>query len=255
MMNPITLAMWSGPRNISTAMMRSWGNRADTVVVDEPLYAYYLTRTEHQHPGADEIVAHYETDWRRVVQQLTAGVPNGKQIYYQKHMTHHILDEVELGWVLSLTNCFLIRNPAEVIASQSKVFEQYPQIDQTGIPQQVRIFEYVCQHTGKIPPVIDASDVLKSPRQTLSALCDALSIPFEEGMLQWGPGSRPTDGIWAKYWYHAVEQSTAFKPYEPQAVELPPSLQPMLDACNALYATMFAHRLAGTSRVQEQDTI
>src|SRR5262245_10003150 len=142
MTGPLRLAMWSGPRNISTAMMRSWGNRDDCAVIDEPLYAHYLAVTHKPHPGADEVIATGETDWRKVVEQLTTDVPGDKPIYYQKHMTHHLLPKVGREWLQKLTNCFLIRHPRQVLASYVKVIET-PVLQDTGFPQQTEIFEWV----------------------------------------------------------------------------------------------------------------
>ncbi|MEL6149402.1 MAG: HAD family hydrolase [Chloroflexota bacterium] len=237
------IAMWSGPRNISTAMMRSWGSRADTFVHDEPFYANYLTKTHHTHPGEDEVVAVHENDWQKVVEQITGPVPDGSIIYYQKHMTHHMLDHIALDWILEMTNCFLIREPREVILSLAKKLPTDPQLDQTGIPRQLELFEYVRDMTGKIPPVIDAKDVLTDPRRTLTRLCEALDLPFDDAMLQWEPGRRATDGVWAKYWYASVEQSTGFKPYQPNPEPVPEHLQPVVDECEALYQQLAVHRL------------
>lgn len=236
------IAMWSGPRNISTAMMRSWENRADTFVHDEPFYAYYLHQTGYDHPGAADVIAAYENDWRKVVEQLTGEIPEGKHVYYQKHMTHHILPEMDKAWLLKVTNCFLIREPRRVILSFSKVIPN-PSIEQTGIPQQVELFNYVREQTGQNPPVLDAKDVLLNPRGALTALCAALDVPFDEAMLSWQAGTRPTDGNWAKYWYASVEKSTSFMPYDDDDTPLPPELQPMQAECDALYAEMMAQRL------------
>lgn len=236
------IAMWSGPRNISTAMMRAWENRADTVVHDEPLYAHYLQYTGIDHPGKDEVIATYETDWRAVAAQLTGVVPDNKAIYYQKHMTHHMLDHIERDWMLSLTNCFLIREPTRVIVSLAKVLPN-PTIEQTGIPQQVALFRYVQQETGTTPTVIDARDVLTDPRRILSALCERINIPFDDAMLSWRAGKRETDGIWAKYWYTSVEASTGFMPYKPESRTVPDHLRHMLDECHALYEELAAYRI------------
>jgi hypothetical protein len=236
------IAMWSGPRNISTAMMRSWGSRADTVVHDEPFYAHYLTRTEHDHPGAEEVIAAYSTDWQTIVQQITAPLPSGKTIYYQKHMTHHMLEHISLSWMLQMDNCFLIREPRQVIASFSKVIAE-PKLDQIGFPRQLELFRYVRQQTGKIPPVIDAADVLRDPRGTLSRLCAVLELPFDEAMLKWEAGKRATDGVWAKYWYAAVEQSTGFMPYAPDDSILPAHMHELSQASQVLYDEMAAYKI------------
>jgi Sulfotransferase domain len=239
---PRYIAMWSGPRNISTAMLRSWGNRADTWVVDEPFYAHYLTQTDHDHPGADAIIATYENDWRKVAQHLTGPIPHAKAIYYQKHMTHHMLPHMDTAWMRQVTNCFLLREPRLVVKSFAKVIA-HPQIDQTGFPQQLEIFNTVRSYIGKIPPVIDAKDVLLDPRGTLSKLCDALDVPFDAAMLSWAAGKRATDGIWAQYWYAAVEQSTGFMPYEPDETPAPDYLQALVDECQAMYDELAQYRL------------
>src|SRR5690606_21943641 len=155
------------------------------------------------------IIATYENDWQRLAANLTGEIPEGKSIYYQKHMTHHMLPHITKGWMLKLSNCFLIREPSRVILSFSKVIPN-PEIEQTGFPQQLEIFHFIREQTGKIPPVLDAKDVLKDPRRALSALCAAIGIPFMEEMLSWSAGKRETDGIWAKHWYASVEASTSF---------------------------------------------
>jgi hypothetical protein len=238
----IRIAMWSGPRNISTAMLRSWGNRPDTFVCDEPLYAHYLRQTGADHPAAAEIVAHYETDWRRVVQGLTGDPPEGAAIYFQKHMTHHLLPAIELDWLARLRNWFLIRDPREVLTSYIKIAPR-PTLDDLGLPQQVRLFEWVRRHAGVVPPVLDAGDVLADPRGALTRLCAALGVPFLEAMLAWPPGRRATDGIWAPHWYGAVEKSTGFQPYQPKPDRVPDHLAGLLGECQALYQELYRHRL------------
>src|ERR1051326_7597400 len=169
---PITgIAMWSGPRNISTAMMRAWGNRPDTVVVDEPFYAFYLKATGIKHPGAEEVIARGETDWRKVVEQCRRGVGaiTDKTIFYQKQMTHHLLPQVSRDWLRDVTNCFLIRDPAKVIASYIKKNPE-PELEDLGFLQQVEIFDFVCSQTGSVPAVIDADDVLRDPDGMLRLL-------------------------------------------------------------------------------------
>src|ERR1043166_7056887 len=159
-MSAIRIAMWSGPRNISPAMMRAWGNRPDTAVIDEPFYAYYLERTGKDHPLACEVIAAGETDWRTIAKQLTQGpVPGSKPIFYQKHMTQHLLPEGGHEWIGQLTNCFLIRDPREVILSYIKK-NPAPTLEDLGFVQQVDIFDYVYRHTALVPSVIDARDVL-----------------------------------------------------------------------------------------------
>src|SRR5438874_3989370 len=164
--------MWSGPRNISTAMMRAWGNRADTAVVDEPFYAYYLEQTGKRHPGADEVIARGEIDWRKIVARLTKGpLPPGKRIFFQKQMTHHLLPEIDREWIVDLTNCFLIRDPREVILSYIRK-NPAPALEDLGFVQQCEIFNFVRERTNSIPPVVDAKDVLQNPERTLRSLCN-----------------------------------------------------------------------------------
>jgi hypothetical protein len=239
---PIRIAMWSGPRNISTAMMRSWGSRPDTFVCDEPFYAHYLQATGRNHPGANAVIASGETDWRRVVERLTGPVPEGKRIFYQKQMTHHLLPQIDRDWLSAVTNCFLIRDPCEVITSYIKKNHE-PTLEDLGFAQQAEIFEWVRAHTATIPPVIDARDVLKNPRTILDLLCDALGVEFNDAMLSWPPGLRATDGIWAKHWYGEVAGSTSFRRYQPKDELVPERLREMQDRCRECYERLYEYRL------------
>ncbi len=236
------IAMWSGPRNISTALMRSWGNRPDTFVCDEPFYAHYLVQTKSAHPGADEVIRHQENDWRKVADWLTGPIPEGKTIFYQKHMAHHLLPNMERNWLDRVTNCFLIREPREMLTSLLHFLPQ-PTLADTGLPQQVEIFRQVRERTGHTPPVVDARDVLDNPRRTLELLCDALNVPFTKAMLSWPPGRRATDGVWAKYWYAAVEKTTSFQPYTPKPEAVPESLRGLHEQCEELYQQLYPQRL------------
>jgi hypothetical protein len=234
--------MWSGPRNISTAMMRSWGNRPDTTVIDEPFYAFYLKASGKRHPFANEVIAHGETDWRKVVAQLTGPIPNGKKILFQKHMTHHLLSEVDREWLGTVTNCFLIRDPAEVIRSYIKKNED-PSLEDLGFVQQVEIFDWACDHTEDIPPVIDAKDVLENPERMLRLFCDAVGLEFDQAMLSWPAGLREADGIWAKHWYAEVAESTSFQPYRPKNESVPERLREIHDRCRECYERLYQYRL------------
>jgi hypothetical protein len=236
------IAMWSGPRNISTALMRSWGNRPDTFVCDEPLYAHYLLNTGVTHPGADEVIRHHETDWRKVVEWLTGPIPEGKAVFYQKHMTHHLLPEIDRGWFDRLTHAFLIREPREVVTSFVRIAGT-PRLEDTGYPQQWEIFEHVRRRTGRTPPVLDARDVLDDPPRRLRRLCDALDVEFTDAMLSWPAGPRATDGVWAKHWYDAVLKTTTFGPYRPKGEPVPPALHGLLDEAEAIYRRLYEHRL------------
>src|SRR6266436_2563464 len=238
----IRIAMWSGPRNISTAMMRAWGNRDDTVVIDEPFYAYYLQASGKHHPGADEVIAAGETDWPTVVAHLTGPIPDGKQIFFQKQMTHHLLPEIDREWLGAVTNCFLIRDPREVIGSYIKKRE-VSALEDLGFVQQAEIFDFVRARTNAVPPVIDAKDVLESPEQMLRLLCEAVGVEFTKSMLSWPPGLRETDGVWAKHWYGEVANTTSFQPYRPRQYELPESSRDLYARCRDCYERLHKYRL------------
>lgn len=234
--------MWSGPRNISTAMMRAWENRPDTAVCDEPLYGHYLLETGLDHPGRDDVIASQETDWRKVIADLKGPIPGGRTVFYQKHMTHHFLAGIGHGWLDGMVNCFLIRDPREVIASYARARSD-PTIHDLGFPQQLEIFERVQSRTGRTPPVLDSRDILENPRRMLGLLCDAVGVAFSETMLKWPPGPRPTDGVWAKHWYESVERSTGFAPYRPPGLAVSDALLPLVEACEPYYRRLHAVRL------------
>jgi len=241
---PIRIAMWSGPRNISTALMRALGNRPDTFVIDEPFYAFYLRATGKKHPGAEEIIAIGETDWRKVVEQCRRrlSAPGGKKIFYQKQMTHHLLPEIDREWLVGMTNCFLIRDPREVILSYMKR-QSDPTLEDLGFVQQAEIFNWVRARTGSTPPVIDASDVLQNPERILRLLCTAAAIEFDESMLSWPSGLRETDGVWARYWYCEVAKSTSFQPYKPKKGIVPDRLHELYEQCREYYERLYEYRL------------
>lgn len=223
-------------------MMRAWENRDDTHVVDEPFYAHYLHVTDANHPGAGEVIARGETDAAAVIAQLTGPIPRGKRMFYQKQMTHHLLPDIARDWLMEVTNCFLIRDPADVIASYTKKNHE-PTLEDVGFVQQEEIFDFVRSHSGKLPPVIDAADVLREPRRSLTMLCQAIGVDFTDAMLSWPAGRRNTDGVWAKHWYAEVERSTGFQPFRERAVELPPRLREVHERCCAVYERMRVHRL------------
>lgn len=211
----IRLAMWSGPRNISTALMRSWENRPDSKVVDEPLYAYYLNETQLNHPGRDEVVAAGEPDWRTAVAELTGPQPAGVAVYYQKHMTHHLIPQLPRDWITELDNVLLIRDPFEVVVSYLRTRSDVVAED-IGLVQATQLYEQL----GPQTPVIDAADFLQNPQGYLRWLCDRFGLPFTERMLSWPAGPRDSDGVWAPYWYDAVLASTGFEAYRPREVHL-----------------------------------
>ena len=239
--------MWSGPRNISTALLRSWGSRSDTAVVDEPLYAFYLASTGLDHPGRDAILAAQSTDWQTVAAHLTGPVPDERAVFYQKHMAHHLLPEVGRDWLSSFRHALLLREPRAMLASLAKVLPAPPRVEDTGLPQQVELFERFAKEEGRPPPVIDSREVLENPEGMLRALCIALGVPFDPAMLAWEAGPRDTDGVWARYWYGTVEQSIGFAPPRPEAAaDLPEHLLDVLEECERHYAVLHPHRLRAT---------
>ncbi|MCA9242441.1 MAG: hypothetical protein KDA32_00690 [Phycisphaerales bacterium] len=241
----VRIAMWSGPRNISTAMMRAWESRDDAAVVDEPLYAHYLLATGADHPGRDEVLATHDADWRSVVARLLGPISGGRAILFQKHMAHHLLDSMSREWLTEMRHAFLIRHPREMLISLSKNLPD-PKLADTGLPQQVEILEYVECRAGAPAPILDARDVLENPRGMLTALCAALAVPFQEAMLSWPPGRRATDGVWAPHWYANVERSTGFAPYRPPTEPLAPALEPLLAECMPYYERLRANRLTAS---------
>jgi hypothetical protein len=182
-----------------------------------------------------------ETDWRKVVANLIGSIPNGRRVFYQKQMTHHFLPEVSRDWLRKVTNCFLIRNPAEVIASYIKNRE--PTVEDIGFVQQAEIFDFVRCQTGAVPTVIDADDVLRDPERILRLSCDAIGVEFSDAMLSWPPGARQTDGVWAKYWYAEVERSTSFRPWRERKIKVPEGLREVHERCRQIYEQLYQHRL------------
>ena len=232
------IAMWSGPRTVSTALMRAWENRADTIVTDEPLYAFYLDRTGIDHPGREAVIASQPTDWRVVLAGLTgAPLPPGVAISYAKHMTHHLLPEVDRAALAPLRHAHLIRDPRELLASYARVRTE-PTIDDLGLRQQAEIFE---AFGG---PVVDSRDLLTDPEGILRALCQALDVPFDAEMLSWPAGPRDSDGVWAPHWYASVHASTGFAAYRPSADPLPARLEPLARRCLPYFARLHEHRIS-----------
>jgi len=238
----VRLAMWSGPRNISTAMMRSWENRPDTEVIDEPFYAAYLQRTGLDHPGRQEVLASQPTDAAEVVAGLLAPAPEGVQVLYSKQMTHHLDMAEDRGWLGELRNVLLIRDPREVVASYVRSREACEPED-IGIWQQVTLADELVDLTDDDVPVIDAADFLRSPEAHLRWLCDWLGIPFTGRMLHWPAGPRRSDGVWAPHWYDAVWASTGFAAYRPREVELSEHDAAVAEACRPAYDLLAARRL------------
>ena len=228
------ISMWSGPRNISTALMRSFENRSDTTVIDEPFYSCFLKNTGIKHPLYREVIEKYDSSWSNIANILTGPIPNNKNIWYQKLMTHHWTDNQSLDWTINTKNCFLIRNPKDVILSYLKIHKDVtPEL--TGLPQQIHIFNYIKEKTNKIPIVINSEDILKNPKLMLQKLCNLLDIPFLEPMLSWPTGKRDSDGIWGEYWYKNVVKTSSFSKPSRKNEKLPGQFSSLLDECNTYY--------------------
>lgn len=210
--------MWSGPRNISTAMMRAFENRPDTIVVDEPFYACYLKETGIDHPGRDLILREQPSDWRRVADALMAPLPQGVRIFYQKHMCHHMIPGVGTSWMSGMQHAFLIRDPRRLVASYVKTRAEVTLAD-IGVERQLELFDQVADARGTLPPVIDSADILARPAEALRDLCKYLNIPFDTNMLSWPKGKRDSDGVWAPWWYENVENTTGFEAQNPKPIE------------------------------------
>jgi hypothetical protein len=238
----LRIAMWSGPRNLSTAMMRSFGSRADTFVSDEPFYGCFLEKTGADHPMRDEVIAAMECDWSSVMGALRGPVPNGSPVWYQKHMWHHMAGPVGYGDFAGFTHAFLIREPERMIASYLRKRES-AQFENFGLDRQAEFFAREADRLGRAPPVVDANDVLTNPRAVLSTLCGALGIPWDDAMLSWAPGRRATDGVWAAHWYNAVERSTGFGPPETDPVKLPNDARHLADRCQPYYEGLAAYKI------------
>jgi hypothetical protein len=237
------LAMWSGPRNISTAMMYSFGNRPDCEAWDEPFYGFSLQHHGNDHPMRNEIIASMETDWERLVNKCTT--PSAKPLLYQKHMTHHMLDGYDRSFIRQLTNAFLIREPARVLASYT---QKWADVDlrAIGFIEQAEIFDMVAQHLGYAPPVVDSDDILADPRDVLTKLCTACGINFDDAMLKWPKGPKSFDGVWAPHWYNAVWESEGFATPARKDITLPKQLRHIADAAQPYYERLKAHALTAT---------
>ncbi len=236
------IAMWSGPRNISTAMMRAWENRPDTFVTDEPFYACYLNTTGLDHPGRDAVIASQSTSWDEVINECQHLTKSGCEIHYQKHMTQHMLPDMQLNWIDSLVNVFLIRSPEEVVASYAKARPDLTAED-LGFAQQHRLYQHVSEHIHNKPLVLTTKQVLTDPEKSLRLICDYSGISFHASMLQWPAGKRDSDGAWAPWWYHNVEKSTGFSPYVKKQLTLDNNQQQIAARCQPYYMAMLEHTL------------
>ncbi len=227
----LKLSVWSGPRNVSTALMYSFRGRPDTLVVDEPLYGHYLSVVDAGHPGDEEVVAAMETDAEKVIRETLLG-PCERPVHFFKNMAHH-LEGLDRGFLGGLTNALLVRDPQEMLPSLAEQLPS-PALRDTGLARQVEILDLELGR-GTAPVVLDARELLLDPRGVLEAACARLGIPFYEEMLSWPAGPKPEDGVWAKHWYAGVHSSTAFAPYKPKTQPFPERLRPLLEECRPLY--------------------
>jgi hypothetical protein len=235
--------MWSGPRNLSTAMMRSFGSRSDTFVSDEPFYGCFLKDTGADHPMREETIASMDCDWRSVMHTLSGDPTDGSPVWYQKHMWHHMTGPIGYGDFADFRHAFLIREPERMIASYLRKREA-ARFEDFGLEKQAEFFEREADRLGHAPPVIDANDVLANPEAVLSKLCGALNIPWDPAMLSWDPGRRDTDGVWAGHWYGAVERSTGFGPAETDSVNLSAENQSLAERMRPYYERLAAQKIA-----------
>jgi len=239
-MSVTRIAMWSGPRNLSTAMMYAFAARGDCAVWDEPFYAAYLAKTGRTDPLRQEIIAAGETDAGKVIAACSGPVPAGKPHFYQKHMTQHMLPGIDRGWMAGVTNVFLIRNPARVIASYAAKRER-PTLDDIGFRQQLELYEHA-RSLGQTPIVIDSADIRADPEPALRALCGAIGLDWTPAMLHWPPGGHPGDGAWAPHWYGAVHRSTGFAGEMGELPDLPPEYAALAGRALPYYKKLAALR-------------
>ncbi|MBA3791238.1 MAG: sulfotransferase family protein [Actinomycetota bacterium] len=239
----LKLSVWSGPRNVSTALMYSFRQRSDTVVVDEPLYGHYIAFAGPGHPGEREVLSSMDSDGRRVVRDVLLG-PCERPVHFFKNMAHH-LTGMDRGFLGSVTNVLLIRDPKEMLPSLAKQLPN-PTLRDTGLAEQIEILEIVLE-SGEYPIVLDARELLRDPPGVLRRVCHALGMSFEEAMLSWPAGPKPEDGAWAKYWYENVHDSTGFGPYAPKTAPFPEKLKPLLEECRPLYERLRGYAIVGGS--------
>lgn len=237
---PVRIAMWSCSRNLSTATMRAWSSRPDTLVVDEPLYAPWLLSTGALHPLRERILAAHECDWERVVQGLTGPCP--APVLYEKHISKHLLPHMDRGWLATHRHAFLIREPRAMLRSFAAKLDTVT-LDETGVPQQAELWRWLRDKLGVEAPVVAARDLQTDPAGVLEQLCVALRVPWTRRMLAWSEGLRPTDGVWAPHWYDGVRVSTGFAPYRPRTNALSDELEAIAEQCLPAWEFLHARRI------------
>ena len=231
------IACWSGPRNISTALMRSWSSRKDVFISDEPFYAYYLKERQLKHPMYKEIIDYYPDKYDDIVRGISSEIPSGKKHWYQKHMAHHLIDLSNIDWIKNFENCILIRNPKNVINSYVKK-NTLNHVDELGYPQQYKIMKYL-DSIGKKFIVIDSTILLNNPKKILSQWCSSIGLEFDSSMLQWKKGNHPQDGIWWKHWYDNVINTTHFQKFSSNENQLDQKYQSIYDEALDYYNKLY----------------
>jgi hypothetical protein len=248
-MDPLLLHLWSGPRNVSTALMYAFAQRLDTRVVDEPLYAHYLRVSGADHPGRDEVLAAQAADGARVVRDLILG-PRDRPVVFFKQMAHHLVD-LDRAFLRRGRNVLLTRDPLDMLPSLS-IQLPHAALRDTGYSSQAALLDELTA-AGQDVPVLESRELLLDPPGVLAQLCARLGLAFDPAMLRWSAGPRPEDGVWARHWYQAVHQSTGFEPYRPKAAPFPERLRPLLDECRPHYDRL-ADRALKARSIEERAT-
>jgi len=231
--------LWSGPRNVSTAVMYSFRERADTTVVDEPLYAHYLCRTGVEHPAVQDVIRSQETDGEKVVREVLLG-PSDTPLLFFKQMAHHLV-ELDTSFLGRMHNLLLTRDPEEMLPSLINQVPE-PTIDGSGLPNQVRMLDMILAAGGD-PLVLESRRLLQDPEAVLQLVCDRIGVAWDPAMLSWEPGPKPEDGVWAPHWYHRVHTTTGFAPYQPKDEPFPDHLRPLLEECRPLYERLVEYAI------------
>ena len=238
------VAIWANPRSLSTALLRSWGSRPDVAATDEPLYAAFLCATGRtDHPISKKIVEALETDAATVIEELTERpIPDGKPVWVQKHMCHHLLPAMGTSWILKLKNFFLIRDPSQLLTSLMKQLSGDPTILDTGLPQMLELFNMLREKTGTVPLVVDSRDIQQDPEAMLRLMCAEMGVAFTPEMLSWSPGPKSWDHMQAPHWYGSVTATTCFAPFKLKEERVPPRLEGLLRECEEIYSQLYKFR-------------
>lgn len=236
---PRCICLWSGPRNVSTALMYSFRQRSDVSVIDEPLYGHYLRESGVAHPGREEVLENMQLDGNKVMKELLAESQHGPNLFL-KQMAHH-LTGIDHDFLAATDNVFLIRDPEQMLPSLINQVPE-PSLRDTGLKIQADLFDELVA-IGQTPPVLDAKQLLLDPARVLELLCRQLGLSFEKAMLSWSAGPKPEDGIWAKHWYHNVHHSTGFMPYTEKKDPFPDQLAALLETCKPHYDKLASHAI------------